>query len=114
MQFSASAALAAIAIYAGQAVADCSPISYPFSAALDYCDSPTAGTWYCSRTPATIHGAQGKYNVKVGDTGVSLVASCDLELTSFASIYCTAKSDGSFDLKCPQDKVSILIALHIV
>ncbi|KAG5953102.1 hypothetical protein E4U53_006893 [Claviceps sorghi] len=98
MQFSTSAVLAAIAIYAGQTLADCGDSAPDKSWSQIRCsrEASTSENFICGTTK--IVPSTNGYDVHTGDEEMIIVVRCaGASLYTGDIKYCSANSEGSLD-----------------
>ncbi|KAG5927142.1 hypothetical protein E4U42_002553 [Claviceps africana] len=101
MQFSTSAAVATIVLFAGQTLAACTPGLPGNAENPQKCEIGNDHTWTCKDGTWIHRAGDNKYNIQAGDRPyVGLVASCTSQRSSEAKVHCTADSRGSFHLDC--------------
>ncbi|KAG6000513.1 hypothetical protein E4U21_005395 [Claviceps maximensis] len=100
MQFSTSAALAAIVALAGQSLAACTLESKlpVWSYNLDPCSAGSANSWTCGAVTNVARIASTEFIIHAGPQGSSISISCP---DDNKSIVCTAGAYGVFNINCP-------------
>ncbi|KAG5913092.1 hypothetical protein E4U42_001482 [Claviceps africana] len=106
MQFSTSAVLAAVAIFAGQAYAKCGvPMpnkGRPLGAPCTYADGPDAADFLaCGQSNALFRstGAWPSFKITSGDQLITIIATCPDDGKT-AQLTCEPHSEGTVDLPC--------------
>ncbi|KAG5976952.1 hypothetical protein E4U55_007124 [Claviceps digitariae] len=102
MHFSTSAALAAIALFAGQSLAQCTyNVDHTiFQGEMSSCTSAAGpNSWNCGHNGAVIVRVSGHtWIMHAGSTDTTINVSCG---NPYKLVTCTANSWGSFQLDCP-------------
>ncbi|KAG5970580.1 hypothetical protein E4U55_001577 [Claviceps digitariae] len=112
MQLFNSAALAIIATFAQQALADCQPGHVPFTAAAMYsCHPKQVGDkiiYDCPPSGAIVTEDQLSFTLQTTSSSASITASCVGYADIFVQIHCTPNSRGTVQLPhCPSKEVSV-------
>ncbi|KAG5984408.1 hypothetical protein E4U43_006174 [Claviceps pusilla] len=102
MQFCISAAVAAIAMYAGQAMANCTPYARPgHNVAIHPCVAgKTAGLYYCGDTGAAVLQSGSTLIVRAGSGTAYIGAFCRDDSNTYTGVQCMAGSWGNIYLDC--------------
>ncbi|KAG5929924.1 hypothetical protein E4U42_003985 [Claviceps africana] len=107
MKFTTSAALAAIAVCAGQTFAQCQQGVQPGQTGPKAsCDSVAAGHWKCAKYGAEItqpSNAPDFINFNAGRYPVTFEFSCLDDPTNKLTVYCPANAAGKFQFDCMSD-----------
>ncbi|KAG5993158.1 hypothetical protein E4U54_003462 [Claviceps lovelessii] len=104
MQFSTSAVLATMAMFAGQAfaAAQCEVINVAnyndkFSAS-GWCESAGRNRWSCSNSGTSVYQDGSKFTMHTGSQPLAVYFYCDHELS--VQFQCPATVWGSIDMPC--------------
>ncbi|KAG5946588.1 hypothetical protein E4U53_006564 [Claviceps sorghi] len=113
MRFSASAALAAMAIYAGQTLAVCTNgVVSPTAGSPSPCRKTSANSWTCK--DGSFVGRTGNtFKIVTRNSRTSFGIWCSNDVYTSSRFTCPANSAGTVDLTCPGNNREVSVELWI-
>ncbi|KAG5986420.1 hypothetical protein E4U43_005516 [Claviceps pusilla] len=107
MQFSTSAALAAMAVFAGQTLAECGLGRVPGhgrSTLVPTCKPNSSMSWFCSRTQSAIARNGATWTLIPGSGLSTIWVLCGDNQTT---MYCRDGALGNFNMDCGDNPVEV-------